>query len=292
MLIVYGGVIGAEGAERAQRVLLFGRLKQMVIAQVINLMMLTQISDCWPVTSWSIVDYFLRPKPAYFTIARELRPFTVGMTRKEKQTFANERSGADFTIETVLEIWGTNSTLSDKSATLEVTAFDLESNWTEKWEIKIILALNSSTELYRGKLPGQPERTKKSDVPKTIVVSARLLDENKTVFGRYSNWYADSAWFQNPFHKRLSFDRPEPFKFIDFPPPEDVGLRVEIDKDGESVTLTCRKPIKGIILDAEENYVQWSDQAIDLVPGDPQTVRGVGLGGRQVKTRFLGDGTV
>jgi len=232
-----------------------------------------QISDCWPVTSWSIVDYFLRPKPAYFTIARELRPFTVGMTRKEKQTFANERSGADFTIETVLEIWGTNSTLSDKSATLEVTAFDLESNWTEKWEIEIILALNSSTELYRGKLPGQPERTKKSDVPKTIVVSARLLDGNKTVFGRYSNW-------------------PEPFKFIDFPPPEDVGLRVEIDKDGESVTLTCRKPIKGIILDAEGNYVQWSDQAIDLVPGDPQTVRGVGLGGRQVKTRFLGDGTV
>jgi len=143
------------------------------------------------VTSWAIVDYFLRPKPAYFAIARELRPFTVGMTRKEKQTFANERSAADFTIETALEIWGTNSTLSDQGATLEVTAFDLNSNWTEKWEIKITLALNSSTELYKGKLPGQPERTKKSVVPKNIVVSARLLDENKTTLGRYSNWYAN-----------------------------------------------------------------------------------------------------
>jgi beta-mannosidase len=153
------------------------------------------------VTSWSIVDYFLRPKPAYFTVARELRPFTVGMTRKDKQSFANERSAADFTIETVLEIWGTNSTLSSKGAILEVTAFDLDSNWTEKWEIEIILAPNSSTELYKDKLPGQPERTKMSDVPKTIVVSARLLDENN-VLGRYSNWYADCAWFRIPFHNR------------------------------------------------------------------------------------------
>ena len=140
-------------------------------------------------TSWAIIDYFMRPKPAYFTVARELRPFTVGMTRKEKETFANERSAADFTIETVLEIWGTNSTLSDKVVTLEVTAFDLDSNWTEKWEIEMTLALNSSTELYKGKLPGQPGRTKKSDVPKAIVVSARLLDENQTVLARYSNWY-------------------------------------------------------------------------------------------------------
>jgi beta-mannosidase len=141
----------------------------------------------------------MRPKPAYFTIARELRPFTVGMIRKERQTFANERSAADFTIETVLEIWGTNSTLSNKAATLEVTAFDLNSNWTEKWEMEITLALNSSTELYKGKLPGQPERTKKSDIPRTIVASARLLDENKTVLGRYSNWYADHVWFSNLF---------------------------------------------------------------------------------------------
>jgi beta-mannosidase len=88
------------------------------------------------------------------------------------------------------------------------------------------------------------------------------------------------------------FDRPEPFKFIHFPPPEESGLQVEVDKDGESVTLSCFKPIKGIVLDAEGNYVQWSDQAIDLVPDDPQTVRGVGLGGRQVRMRFLGDGTV
>lgn len=40
-----------------------------------------QSNDCWPVTSWAIADYFLRPKPAFFTIARQLAPIGLGVTR-------------------------------------------------------------------------------------------------------------------------------------------------------------------------------------------------------------------
>jgi len=147
-----------------------------------------QINDCWPTTSWAIVDYFLRPKPAYFAISRELRPYTVGMTRKEKKTFANDLSAAEFTIATILEVWGTNNTLSDKPSKLEVTFFDLHSSWTAQFSKDIVLAANSSTELYSGDLPGQPVRTKQSEVPRVIIVSARLLDASGTVLGRYSNW--------------------------------------------------------------------------------------------------------
>ncbi|CAL1701079.1 unnamed protein product [Somion occarium] len=232
-----------------------------------------QINDCWPVTSWAIVDYFLRPKPAYFTIKRELKPFTVGMTRKEKKTFPDELSAAVFTIETVLEVWGTNSTLSEKQATLEVTSFDLHSDWTDTWTKNIVLAPNSSTELFKGDLPGQPKRTKLSEIPKTIIVSARLLDKSGKVLGRYSNW-------------------PEPFKYITFPDVKELGLKAQIGSNGESVQLSTAKPIKGIILDVEgEEDVVWGDQAIDLVPGDPQVITTVGLKGREVKVRFLGDGT-
>ncbi|KAJ7129735.1 glycoside hydrolase family 2 protein [Mycena epipterygia] len=228
-----------------------------------------QLNDCWPVTSWSIADYFLRPKPAYFTIARELRPFTVGMTRKEDQSFPNELSSAQFTIETVLEVWGTNSTLVDKKATLEVTSFDLHSDcWRDKWSKEVVLKANSSTELHNGALPGQPIRTKKSQTPKTIIVSARLLGDNAEVLARYSNW-------------------PEPFKFINFP----ADTKVNVSSDGESVTLSVNRPVKGVVLDAEGPDAKWSDQGIDLVPDDPQTIKGLGLNGRAVKLRFLGDGT-
>lgn len=139
-------------------------------------------------TSWAIVDYFLRPKPAFFTVARELRPFTVGMTRKDIQEFKNDRSAASFTIHTSLEIWGTNSTLKDKKVTLEVTSFDLLSDWRDKWSKGVVLAANASTELFKGNLPGQPERVKISQIPRVIIVSTRLLDENGDILGRYSNW--------------------------------------------------------------------------------------------------------
>jgi len=224
------------------------------------------------VTSWAIVDYFLRPKPAYFAIKRELRPFTVGMTRKDKKTFADDLTAAFFTIETILEIWGTNSTLSEKKATLEVTCFDLHTDEREKFSKEVVLAPNSSTELFKGELPGQPRRTKLSEVPKTIIASARLLDSNGAVLGRYSNW-------------------PEPFKFISFPEIKDLGLSIKVQSDGETVELSSKKPIKGIVLDVEGEAPRWSDQFIDLVPDDPQVVKAVGLKSRKIKARFLGDGT-
>ncbi|KAF7301631.1 Glycoside hydrolase family 2 protein [Mycena indigotica] len=227
-----------------------------------------QINDCWPVTSWSIVDYFLRPKPSYFAIARELRPFTVGMTRKESKIFPDELS-AQFTINTVLEIWGTNSTLAPKQVTLEVTSFDLENdNWRDRWITDALLQPNSSTELFKGPLPGQPPRTRSSQVPRPIVVSARLIDRDGNVLGRYSNW-------------------PEPFKFINFP--ADTAIKVEVD--GEQVTLSTNRPVKGVVLDVEGTDVKWSDQAVDLVPGDPQQIRARGLDGRKVLLRYLGDGS-
>lgn len=93
------------------------------------------------------------------------------------------------------------------------------------------------------------------------------------------------------FINLASWRRPEPFKFIKFPPIKDLGLVVQIGEDGESVHLSAKKPIKGIVLDVGGEDVKWSDQAIDLVPGDPQVIRAVGLNGRGIKIRFLGDGT-
>jgi beta-mannosidase len=66
---------------------------------------------------------------------------------------------------------------------------------------------------------------------------------------------------------------------------------VAVGLDGESVMLSTKKPIKGLILDVDGDDVKWNDQAIDLMPDDPQVVRAIGLNGREVKVRFLGDGS-
>ncbi len=111
------------------------------------------------------------------------------MTRKEKKTPASADSVAHFTIDTIVEIWGTNSSLEEKKAKLDIKCFDLNEDTLAHHEEKaVVLAPNASTELWNGVLPCQPQRTKLSEVPKTIVVSARLIDEDGTILGRYSNW--------------------------------------------------------------------------------------------------------
>jgi beta-mannosidase len=106
----------------------------------------------------------------------------------DKKTFADDRTAAFYTIDAFLEIWGTNSTLSDQQLTLEVTAFDLHSSWKERWVAQVVLHANCSTELHKGRLPGQKTRTSESQVPNVIVVSARLLKESGEVLARASNW--------------------------------------------------------------------------------------------------------
>ncbi|KAH7105396.1 glycoside hydrolase family 2 protein [Auriculariales sp. MPI-PUGE-AT-0066] len=236
-----------------------------------------QINDCWPVTSWAIVDYFLRPKPAYFTVKREMAPVSVGMSRKEVTSFADNHTAANFATETRIEIWGSNFTLQPIQAKLAVVAFDLDrdDDWTETFEQDVTLAPNQTTELWKGHLPGQPVRNSKSELPKNIVLSARVVSPDGTVLSRYANW-------------------PEPFKYIQFPAVGKLGLKAEIAKDGESVLLSTRKPVKGIVLDVADRSgaeVKWSDQAIDLVPNDDQVVQATGLAGRDLKLRFLGDGS-
>lgn len=145
-----------------------------------------QINDCWPTTSWAIVDYFLRPKPAYFAVARELAPFTVGMARKDVQTKEDKYSDARFKIEQTLDIWGNNSAPTEKQCTLDVVAFDLQEGVVvEQFTKAVTLAANSSTEFWQGLVPGQIIRKSLSQVPKTIVVGTRLIDSDGTVLARY-----------------------------------------------------------------------------------------------------------
>lgn len=73
-----------------------------------------QLNDCWPVTSWAIVDYYLRPKPAYFTVAREMRQITVGVARKDKKSPPehNPKSVVGYKIEHTASAWASNTTTS------------------------------------------------------------------------------------------------------------------------------------------------------------------------------------
>ncbi|KAI0642837.1 glycoside hydrolase [Trametes meyenii] len=233
-----------------------------------------QLNDCWPVVSWSIVDFFRRPKPAYYTIARELKPIAVGILRTVSQNRENDRPkqfyefGAFRSVGASIEVWGTNRTLERVSVHLELWCFDLLSDWKHGGRTGYILLPNQSTELLSIPCPCplRPEgATTAVTASHSVVVSARLVStEEGSVLARYADW-------------------PQPFRYVDFPDP---GLRVRVA--GEEVTVEVERPVKGLFLTvdgADMEPAKWSDNALDVFPGEPQTVEVRGLAGKNVRLR-------
>ncbi|ODO10156.1 hypothetical protein I350_02384 [Cryptococcus amylolentus CBS 6273] len=223
-----------------------------------------QLNDCWPCTSWSIIDYYMRPKPAYFTIKRELETYTVGISRKEIKKPKDKTTDAAFEI-FESAIWGCNSSLILKPVTIVVETWHLHRGILDRKFIETTLKANASTEIWSGPIPRQPVRSSLSQPPEPIIVSARLLArESELVLARHSSW-------------------PEPYKYLRFPEP---GLKCQVSEG--AVRLSCERPIKGIVLNVEGDEVEWDDQGIDLIPGDDQVIAVKGLEKRAVTARYLG----
>jgi beta-mannosidase len=234
-----------------------------------------QLNDSWPVVSWSLVDYFLRPKPSYYTIARELAPISVGILRTVEKNRDCDRPdqfyefGAFTSVSATIEVWGTNSRLEEKKVSCELTCFHLESEWTHVEKHEVTLLPNQSTEILKIPCPHPKPGSDPLSTPSySVIVSARLLDlTDGAVIARYVDW-------------------PQPFKFTDFPDP-----KLDIKVDGEDVIIEAKYPVKGLVLSVDEagEEVKWSDNALDLVPGDVQKVRAKGLKGRKIKVAHLGE---
>ncbi|KAM5541197.1 hypothetical protein V8D89_005126 [Ganoderma adspersum] len=237
-----------------------------------------QMNDCWPVVSWAIADFFLRAKPVYYTIARELSPISVGMFRTVTQNRENDRPkqfyefGAFRSVSATIEVWGTNATLSARDVRLELQFVDLYSDWKQTSTLDVTLLPNQTTELASLRVPGPaPPSAISVDPSHSVVVGARLVDAvSGQVLARHADW-------------------PQPFRLVDFPDP-----KLDVRFDGTNVRVAVEKPVKGLFFTVDEEgegvlgrqeTVRWSDNAIDVFPGYPQTVEVRGLVGKRAKVR-------
>jgi beta-mannosidase len=92
-----------------------------------------QLNDCWPVTSWSVIDSALRPKAAYYYAKKFFAPVLVSF----------RKTG------TRLEVWGTSDLLAPLSVTLEVTlrSFDGSVAWSKT--VRTVVGRNTSKLLLK-----------------------------------------------------------------------------------------------------------------------------------------------
>lgn len=228
-----------------------------------------QINDCWPVTSWSIADYYLRPKMAYFTVKREMAPVSIGITRTEHRHPRDRYTRVNVDVSTKVEVWASNLTLEDLEVDCLVKAWDVETGeqtFNEMVAERIILPENRSTEIDAREVPIIAGGGK--DQEKRTVVAAYLLDRDGKQIARYVNW-------------------PEPLKYLHLQKPKE--LKVVLSKDGTAVEISAEVPVKGLVVETEDDLVVFEDNLVDIVPNE--VVR-IGVEGATKETkleaRYLG----
>jgi beta-mannosidase len=226
-----------------------------------------QINDCWPVTSWAIVDYYLRPKHAYYTVKREMTPISLGVTRKEHLIPKDKHTRAYIDKKTEIEIWGSNLTLKDLKVDVVVKAFDVitgKETYSKTVKSSFILPENRSTEICVFNVPVRHEDTGEEG---RTVVAAYLYEEGKQV-ARYINW-------------------PEPLKYVHLQKPK--HLEVILSRDGKEVEISAEVPVKGVALECADDGVVFADNLVDIVPGEVVVIPVTGASkATEIGVRYLG----
>lgn len=225
-----------------------------------------QINDCWPVASWALVDYYRRPKLAFYSVKRESRTVGVGMYRTEEkhtpeQAKAVSEAGPphDYSkADLYVDIWGVNSSVVDTPAILKVDIYNVTSG--EKVDSlddrAIVLKQNQTTELVS-------RHFLKYDFP--VVVYSRFVSEDDSVIGSAADW-------------------PQPLKYLKFNDRE-ISFRVEENK----IVLSANKPVKGVEV-ILKNDLFLEDNGFDIFPGDEKVVGVQGIREEDVESvRYYGN---
>ncbi|KAI1473381.1 glycoside hydrolase family 2 protein [Daldinia eschscholtzii] len=230
-----------------------------------------QINDCWPVTSWAICDYYLRPKHAYFTVKREMAPLSVGMTRREHRYPKNKYTRVDIDTRIQIEIWGSNLTLEDITVDCVVKAWDVETGRETYSETvnkePLVLPKNQSTEIIAFDVP-EPKKDEGIDASRTVVAAYLVSRDGGRQLARYVNW-------------------PEPLKYLHLAKP--IQLRAELSDDFTTVNVSAEVPVKGVAVESEDDDIRFEDNLVDIVPGEVVDIKVRGAKKDTViTTRYLG----
>ena len=218
--------------------------------------LLWQLNDCWPVTSWSIVDYFLRKKPAYYAVRRVLAPIAVAVKRAHHDwsvVHARPAKSSDY------DCWVASGKTKDITATVELRYVSIATGKDIKEAVlkkDITIVANGTTEIHEGTIDNVNEEAH--------VLAARIWVDGELV-SRDVDW-------------------PQPLKYLDF---SDRG--VQVTPNGNSITVKAEKPTKGLVFEEREGVLV-NDSALDVVPGDEHivTVKGLGNDDKPLGWTYLG----
>ncbi|KAL3457030.1 glycoside hydrolase superfamily [Aspergillus heterothallicus] len=234
-----------------------------------------QLNDCYPYTSWSFVDFYLRPKPSYYVIKRAFAGVSVGVERTLRSRFVDEDQPRESEVPQ-FAVFAHNMGFQEVGFVLRTRGFDMHLNkWVAGYESEreVVLAANQASELGDLRIPEEVGEES------LIILLVELVDGCGKSVARIVDW-------------------PEPFRYLHWDPETRVAARVVPDsktEDGlglawENVEVESNAPVKGCLLDVDSGeMVEWEDNLVDLLPGEKVVVRARGIEGREITVRWLND---
>lgn len=191
-----------------------------------------QINDCWPVASWSSIDYYGKWKALHYTAKKSFETFLISLENNEDS----------------LNVFVVSDSLKSINANLKLKLMDFEGNIIKRWEEQITVAENQSQK-YMSLL--------KSDFIKEASAN------NIFIHAELQNTTDNSIISDNIFYL-------VPYKNLNFPNPE-LTFTVNEKNDVFEVVLKTKKLAKNIYLSADSDN-NFSDNYFDMLPNSEKTV--------------------
>lgn len=189
-------------------------------------------NDCWPAVSGSIVDYYMRPKTAYYYAKRASAPVLVSFEQVDDLVRVHVTS---------------DNRADDLDAILHVGVLSFESSGLETNEVSVRLAANTSRAVWES----SPLPEILSDPTRQCIVAFL------TVRGEM---IAKSAYFA-----------PTPGE-MDFPAPKLLIQREQVAERIHRLTFAADAYARNVAISGLPASARPSDNWFDLLPGEQHTV--------------------
>lgn len=193
-----------------------------------------QLNDCWPVTSWSSIDYYGRLKALHYYAKRFFAPVMISCEEQNWMTAKADMNREHFTFEKSIRLNVANETLQEKSISVRWALRNADASIVRQEEHRLTLAPLSAVWLEKVLLPEAELFTQ--------YVSYEAL-ENNTVISSGT----------------VIFSFPKYFRY------ENPNLRCEVK--GSEITVHADTYAKSVEILNEKEDIVLSDNYFDMNAG-------------------------
>lgn len=211
-----------------------------------------QINDCWPVASWSGMDYYQNWKAMHYAVKKAFEPVMVAAQADSMG----------------IGIYGVSDQGAAQAATLYMELLNFEGRQMAEWTHEVELPARTSVRLDTFSV----EELSKLSSLTNAVLHIRLLKGEEALSDAL-------VYFAPP-------------KALELPADPGLAWTVTRKGDGFDVALSAEKLAKNVYLQWEGAEGFFSDNFFDLLPGEEKTIRfqprssseGIKTGGLTVRT--------